>query len=507
MRCFVAILLGFLVISPICAQSTPSTQSKIDGPEGKPGILESSIKMVANGQGDKVEAEVGTFLVPENRQNPTDKVIEIPFYRLKCTADESTAAPIFLLAGGPGASWIDRFRNEENFREVQFYRTMADVVLFDQRGCGHSRPKLEYSEQRQFPLLDPLDPEVVAKELREMSAACRTKLVDEGIDLSAYNTVENAADVDELRRALGYEKVTLIGGSYGSHLALAIMKQFPSSVERAVLYGIEGLDHTWDDPAGYLATLQRIAAAAEASPELAPHIPEGGLLAALQTVIDRLEDHPQQVTFRRRGKELTVVVDAHLVRRLVGFQAGRKSRINLWPELILDLYEEDYSNVVQGAYALRSLRLHRPVHYLMDCSSGISTARQSRYESDADTELLGDINLEYASLTDVWQVPDLGDEFRADFECAVPTLIVHGTWDTSTPIENAREVAAMLTNSRLVEVVTGSHGALYNLYEHWPPAHEKIGAFLCGQRVTFPSQVDLSGVKFQPRGARGANGR
>lgn len=63
------------------------------------------------------------------------------------------------------------------------------------------------------------------------------------------------------------------------------------------MYGIEGTDQTWDDPAGFLATLERIAKAAESSDELGPHIPEGGLINALQTVIDRLEKHPETERF------------------------------------------------------------------------------------------------------------------------------------------------------------------------------------------------------------------
>ena len=500
MRYFALTLIFLLVSQEILAQQP------IEIPKGKPGTLKTSMKQIANKKGVKTEVEVGTFLVPENRKQPTEQVIEIPFYRLKSTA-KKPAAPIFLLAGGPGSSWIDNFRNEENFDEVQFYRTIADVILFDQRGAGHARPKLRSHESTQYPLLKPLDPNSVAEALQELSSKCRARLIDAGIDVTAYNTEESAADVNDLRSALGYKRITLLGGSYGSHLALTIMRLFPESVERAVLYGIEGTDHTWDDPAGYLATLERIAKTAESSDELGPHIPEGGLLSTLQTVIDRLEAQPEKVSFQQGGRKVTVLVDAFLVRRLVGHQAGRKSRLNFWPEFILDLHEGNYAQIARGAYALRSLRLDDPMHYMMDCSSGISESRRARYDANANKRLLGNINFEYESLTDVWKMPDMGDDFRSEFECDIPTLIIHGTWDTSTPIENAREVASMLSNSQLVEVITGTHGALYNLYAHWDPAHDKIGAFLNGNSEDFPKRIKLTNIKFKARTVHGADGK
>ena len=127
------------------------------------------------------------------------------------------------------------------------------------------------------------------------AAACHDRWLREGVDLAAYNTVENAADLNDLRLALGYGKITLIGGSYGSHLALQFLRQFPKHVERIVIHGIEGPDHTWDDPAAMLATLRRIAAAAEQAPEYAGRIPAEGLLAVLGRVIARLQIKPATV--------------------------------------------------------------------------------------------------------------------------------------------------------------------------------------------------------------------
>jgi pimeloyl-ACP methyl ester carboxylesterase len=149
---------------------------------------------------------------------------------------------------------------------------------------------------------------------------------------------------------------------------------------------------------------------------------------------------------------------------------------------------------------MRDLRLDDPMHYMMDCASGISPQRAARYRRHPAQELLGDVNWEYETLCDVWQAPDLGPEFRAPLVSAIPTLIVHGTWDTSTPIENAREVIAGLSNGHLVEVIGGGHGALYDLDRSWPPMRERLAAFLRGERVRFPTSVTLPPVELSPRG-------
>ena len=439
--------------------------------------------------GSIVEVEAGEIEVPESRQRASPRRVTIPYYRLKSTSP-TPASPIFLLAGGPGSSWLDQFESEEHQREVQFYRTIADVVLFDQRGGGHSRPAMDCPGSVALRPDAALDFAALREPLREALAACRDRWLAAGVDLAAYNTLENAADVNDLRLALGYPRVTLIGGSYGSHLALAVMRQFPQTVDRAVLFGVEGPDHTWDDPGATLATLERIARHAEGSAQLAGRIPPRGLLEALERVVARLEALPRTVTVGSGESARPVMVDANVVRRMARAGAGRRKSPNAWPEMILALERGDYSAAAEGRLDNLEIPLARPVHYSMDCASGISGERRRRYDGDPAAFVLGDLNFEYRALCDLWPSADLGSEFRRNVESDVPTLIVHGTWDLSTPIENAREVARSLRNSQLLEVIGGSHSGIYNLYQRWPPIFPLLREFLAGGRPVFPPTVD-----------------
>jgi pimeloyl-ACP methyl ester carboxylesterase len=451
--------------------------------------LSSSEKAVTIANGSVVQVEAGELQVPESRRRPTVRRVTIPYYRLKSTSP-TPVSPVFLLAGGPGSSGIDLFKAEETHREAMFYRTIADVVMFDQRGGGHSRPEMHCPQTRQYALDQPFDERRFRALAREALIECRDEHLQQGVDLAAYNTPENAADVNDLRVALGYKKITLIGGSYGSHLALQVMRQYPDTIDRVVIFGVEGPDHTWDSPTGMLNTLKRIADATEQSPAFAGRISEGGLLKTFERVLARVEAAPQSITATDREQTRTVTIDAAFVRRAWRRDAGRRGNANTWPELIMAMDRGDFSAFGRGAIANRTIQLPDPMHFSMDCSSGISEARRRRYEHDPARSILGDINFEYEALCDVWPVERLDASFHDSVVSDIPTLIVQGTWDMSTPVENAREVARTLKRSRLVEVIGGNHGALYNLYERWAPMRDRMRDFLTGHDADFPATID-----------------
>ncbi|MEM7049305.1 MAG: alpha/beta hydrolase [Acidobacteriota bacterium] len=462
---------------------------------GPPLAAQPETKTLTLEDGRTAEVEAGWLKVPESRGKDTSRTLSLPYYRIPSTA-QRPAAPVFLLAGGPGSSWIRRAEKSENFDELMLYRQFADVVLFDQRGGGEALPALDCPQRRRLPADQPLDRRELSRNLRQMLTECRDHWLAEGVDLAAYNTDANAADLDALRQTLGYERITLVGGSYGSHLALHYMRRYPERVDRAMLYGIEGPDHTWDDPTAALATLERIAAVAEASGRFDDRLPAGGLIAALGEVLERLEQQPARVSLERNDQSFDVVVDRLVVALVADHRAGRRSTPEFWPELILAMHRGDFSLPARAALALRNLRLDDPMHYSMDCASGISAERRRRYQASPAIALLGDLNFEYSTLCDLWPAADLGEQFRTPVRSSAPTLILHGTWDTATPIENAREVAAALDNGHLVEVIGGNHGALYNLYSHWPPMKPLVGRFLRGHEGEFPDSVTLPAVTF-----------
>src|SRR4026207_1335238 len=123
-----------------------------------------------NDKKEKVDAEFGTLLVPENRNNKDSNLIELAFVRFKSTA-KSPGPPIVYLAGGPGGSGIGAARGSR-FPLFMALREIADVIAFDQRGTGYSKPNLGCFERLALPLDVAPTREAAIKELQENSRGC-----------------------------------------------------------------------------------------------------------------------------------------------------------------------------------------------------------------------------------------------------------------------------------------------------------------------------------------------
>ncbi len=179
--------------------------------------------------------EVGRLWVPENRAKPDSRLIELAFARLKSTAQEPKTTVIYL-AGGPGEPATPMVEGSGWGPLL----AVADLVLLDQRGTGRSTPALTFTPEFATPEGIFLDEPSMHDAWVAAAEEAAQHFRGSGVDLTGYTTLESARDVDDLRRALGLEKVSLLGHSYGTHLALAIVREFGAHVEGVVLAGTAG---------------------------------------------------------------------------------------------------------------------------------------------------------------------------------------------------------------------------------------------------------------------------
>jgi pimeloyl-ACP methyl ester carboxylesterase len=467
------------------------------------GTLYLAAERIPLKAGGFATVERGTFYAPVNRANPAGGVLALEIYRFKAspTAPAGTP-PIFRLYGGPNFLGLAENLATPGFYEQDIlpYTQIADLVVVSQRGIGPSKPTTLCDRAPELPLDAPVNPQDVAAGFRQMAAACKTYWEGQGLDLRGFTVLEAAADVDDVRRAMGYGKITLWGGSFGSHWGMAIMRAYPQIVARAILRGMEGPDHTYDMPSGVLGAVSRLAAEADAAPALKGLIPEGGLLQAFKTVISRVEKAPVRVTVTHpvTGKPQVVVFDAWRVRELaLGYSARLAARrgMTTWPADVLALYRGDFTQAALSL--LRAPEGFRTASYfVLDCGSGITPAREATLKADRAVDVLGEVNLDYQAACPVWH-SDLGDDFRKNFETAIPTLIVYGTYDVSTPQENAFELAPFFKAHTLVKVVGGSHGSLDDAMKASPDFRRAVMKFAqTGDRSDVPAQVDLPAVEW-----------
>src|SRR6185369_16298722 len=274
-----------LLITTLISAATLSAQPKA-------GALKINPYTFENDQKQKVDAEFGTLLVPENRSNPQSNLIELAFVRFKSTA-KNPGPPIVYLAGGPGGSGIFTAKGSR-FPLFMALREIADVIAFDQRGTGYSKPNLNCFDRLALPLDVAPTREAAIKELRENSKSCASYWRDiQRVDLTGYNTNESADDLEDLRKALGANQLSPWSISYGTHLAFAAMRRHPKSISRAILAGTEGPDHTYKLPSNIQKHLEALAAAIKADPDVGAEVPD--FLGLMKSVFDRLDAKPEIV--------------------------------------------------------------------------------------------------------------------------------------------------------------------------------------------------------------------
>ncbi|MEM7305415.1 MAG: alpha/beta fold hydrolase [Planctomycetota bacterium] len=466
--------------------------------------VELEVFEAQRGDGTAVPADRGVLRVPIKRSNPDSKEIAIEFHRFR--AEEGApegVPPVFFLNGGPGWPGLGAQATSPEFYEESAARfvELTDVVYVGQRGIGSStNTPCGFFEPS--PVDEPVEREVMAERVREACRACREHWEGEGYDLTGLNVLEAAADVRDIAAALGYEQITLWGGSFGSHWGMAVQRKYPELVARAVLNGMEGPDHTYDMPSWVLNSLSRMAEQAEASPELEGLIPEGGLIAALDQAIKRVEEEPVlfEVKDPRSRRMREVLITADVIREAAkGVRNSVSSRRGMptWPADMLAIHRGDYTSLAISALGDQGGRLPTASFFMLDCGSGISAERKAILDADPAAKIVGALGAFYDTACSAWDA-DLGADFRRNFETDVPTVIVHGTFDVNTPFENALELKPFFRESKFITVHGGSHGALWEALDESDEFSELMTEFLLsGDMVDLPDEIELAPIEWE----------
>lgn len=462
MKLFITIFILLSFFNPLKAQNSFHT-AKANAPKaGTIFIYPERIKLKGGGY---TTVERGMMFVPINRSKRNSDVISVEIYRFKASdkADPSTP-PIFYLHGGPSFAGLEGSLKRPGTYENRWkpMTDISDVIIVGQRGIGSSKPTttVEVTTPAQ-PADSPYDYAKAKKEHQESLKQERKYWEDQGLDLKGFTIHEAAADVDDVRKALGYDKIVIWGGSFGSHWGMDIMRNYPEIVERAILRGMEGPDHTYDHPGHMWNAYKRVAADAEESEALKGLIPEGGLIKAVETIVARAKNNPFTVPIfdRKSGKTINVLIDGKSIQN---FTRGLSRNLYNWPAEIITMYNGDYTSVAR-ILNLRSrsdqIRTTTASYYMLDIGSGITPERLAEHNADPAMDIIGDISQGYKYATPMWD-SDLGNEFRQNFETDIPTVIVQGTWDTSTPYENAVELVPYFKNSKFIPLKRGPHGAI-----------------------------------------------
>ncbi len=437
----------------------------VKAPAPKAGSMFIFPERISLEDGSLYNAERATFFVPLNRSKKDSDVISLDVYRFKATekADPKTP-PVFVLYGGPSFQGLEkRFEQTAGYFEnrIKYLLDVSDVVVVSQRGIGPSKPTTTIDRTTEA-----MPPDVAYND--ELATVKYQKLLKEerkvweelGVDLKGFTVLEAAQDVNDVRKAFGYDKISIMGGSFGSHWGMVMMRMYPDLIARAILTGVEGPDHTYDHPGHAWNVFKRMAKEAEEAPGLKGLIPEGGLIEAVKTIQSRLKANPVtvEVIDPKTNKPQKVLFDESSAKKLA---RGYSNNLAAWPADIITLYNGDFTEAAKKfvqSYNNRSRNFKTASYFMLDCGSGITMERLEEYLTDPANQII-ETGWGYIKGCPCWD-SDLGDDFRQNFESDIPTLLIQGTWDRSTPYENALELAPYFKDIKFVSVKRGPHSAM-----------------------------------------------
>ncbi len=427
------------------------------------------------------QARYHTLTVPENRSDSSSRSITIPIVQI-LSPNSAPLEPIFYLTGGPGVSNL-RWKPSDSLLAEH------DVVMVGYRGVDGSSvltcPSVEAALKSSGDLLS----DTVLRQIGEAWKADAEALLHQGADLNGYTIQEVIEDVEQARTALGYGPVDLLSESYGTRIAYFFGVVHPASVRRSVMIGV-------NPPGRFVWESSRIDAQLRRYAELWAESPEGKesgleLYGTMDTVLHAM---PKRWLFIpvNEGKVRTVsfALMFHRGTAAMVFDAYRAAADGDASGLAVMSLASDFvlpSLFVWGDLASKAVSAdHDPQRdHLLETSS-----HGTMFGSPLSRLLWG--SLQYGQ----WPIRVLPERYRTLVRSEVPTLMLSGSVDLSTPAENAaEELLPFLPNGR--QIVLREYGHVGDVWRVEPERTQRIVAgFLRDGSVdstaTTASPVDFS---------------
>jgi pimeloyl-ACP methyl ester carboxylesterase len=408
-------------------------------------------------------ARCGTITVPENRAVAGGRTIPLRVMILPGRMAPHEADPVFALNGGPGLGAIDLAGWATD--ALGDVRTSRDVVLVDVRGTGRSAPldcDLYDVGGRLQPFIDPMFPlDRVRRCAERLSARA---------DLGRYTTSIIADDLDDVRRALGYAQVNLLGVSYGSRLALTYMRRHPASVRSAVLVGVSPPEapalraSPWATDRALTRAFAECAHDVEchrAAPD--PRVDVASLLATLRAA----PATARLWNWRRLSFETITLTARGVAERLWAASYAPGAVVRELPFVHLAARGDYVELARRFAREGRQRRAGRSDGMMLSVLCAEDAPRLAG--ADTSSALLGaPVVAELVRACSAWPRTTVPAEFAEPVHSDIPTLLLSGALDPVTPPELADSAQRWLTRARSYVDPSGGHARL----DDW--AHELI---------------------------------
>lgn len=234
------------ILALIAALSgTPSNDpfAGLKAEAAKPGTvvsIEACPRPFPPGEIEGVTLICGRVKVPEDPAKPDGKMLPLAFGIFKTTSLFPAPDPLVYLEGGPGGS---SFAILNKIRDAFApWRDRRDIVFYDQRSAGLSGSSVQCAKALTQSVVEIARPGSTANidgvPAPELMRACVAELEAQGVPLALYNTTQNARDLPLIIKALGYADYNIYGISYGTKLAMEVMRSAPQGVRSVIIDGV-----------------------------------------------------------------------------------------------------------------------------------------------------------------------------------------------------------------------------------------------------------------------------
>ncbi len=415
------------------------------------------------------EFECGYLTVPENRAKADSQTIRLAVARRKASSPNPKADPVVFLDGGPGGSGI------ADNGLVREWHPDRDVIILAERGTMKSEPFLSCPELDQFAeqaVSLAWNAPATAEQSATAVRACRDRLTAAGWDLSAYNTTENAADVADLRVALGISEWNLDGLSYGSDVVLQTLRDHAEGIRSVILDAVvppqvNPIEQMWNGAAeSYKAMFDACAA------DAACNTAYPDLRAEFTRLVNELAEKPRTISVPdpKTDKNTDVVIDGFKFASSVNYWTLIPPRLRQVPSLIHNLATGDGTQTAAAILGdvFPPLFDGYGLQWGVVCGEWATNTSPERVKA-VGKQALPDFPDSVLSLVPQfpwifsdckqWDVPPADQHVTTPTQSDIPALLTSGEFDGTAPPSRAETAAKTLANSRQLVFPGAGHGA------------------------------------------------
>jgi pimeloyl-ACP methyl ester carboxylesterase len=407
-------------------------------------------------RGIQGKARCGMLEVYEDRAAKKGRKISLNIVVLPATGDKREPDPLFYFAGGPGsAATEDAAGVAQGLSKIREHR---DLVFVDQRGTGGSNP-LNCDFYNPADLQSYLGYFFPLEEVRR----CRTQL-ETRADLKLYITTIAMDDIDDVRTALGYDRINLFGGSYGTRAALTYLKRHPQHVRTATLQGVSPTNQFMpgDFPVQTERALQGVLAECVADQQCNTAFPN--VRAEAQAVLAQLIKGPIEVEIQKpeSTEHIKVKLSRDLVAEAIRYMLYSPVPASRVPLIIHLAAQGNFVPLTHAALEYRKFLVgtgSNGMYLSITCAEDLPWIKPGEGERLAENTFLGDYRLrQQREACALWPRATIERDYSQPVVSDVPVLILTGQWDPVTAPSNGETAARTLKNSMHIIVPHGAHG-------------------------------------------------